>query len=256
MIIFISFIFGLMFGSFANVCIFRIPKNKSIIFPGSSCPNCGYELNWHDNIPIISFLLLAGKCRNCKARISLQYPIVELITGLCFLAVALVFPLDIMFFIYLYTAFTLIVITVIDYYYKIIPDFFSISLIVAGLCSSPVNQYLGYSIKDRIFSSLFGMLLGGGILLLLGFAGEKILKKEAMGGGDIKLLAGIGAILGPTKAISTLFIASTFGSIIAITLILFGKLKKDEYIPFGPFISIAAYVNIFVPDFLSKFIFY
>jgi leader peptidase (prepilin peptidase) / N-methyltransferase len=246
--LFVVFFFGLILGSFANVCIHRIPRDESIIFPGSHCPSCNNLIAWYDNIPVLSYFVLRGKCRRCSAKISLQYPAVEFLTACMFLLVAIKFPFDPVIFLYLYFTFVLVVISGIDIFWQIIPDFFSLSLIAVGLASSAFNSQLGPDVKSRILNSLIGTLTGGGFLLVMGWLGELAFKKEAMGGGDVKLLAGVGALLGWHKALSTIIVASFLGSIIGITLILVRKLSRKDYIPFGPFIASAAYLNVFLPD--------
>lgn len=241
------FILGLLFGSFANVCIYRIPRDESVVSPPSHCPVCGNAISWFDNIPVISYLFLGAKCRHCSTPISARYPIIELATAVSFAIPAWYFPLTPGMAVYLYYAFVLVVITVIDIEHFIIPDVFSLSLIVVGFAGSAFNYPLGATVSQRLLNSLYGILLGGGGLLLVGYVAEKVLKKEAMGGGDIKLLAGIGAVLGWQRVFSTLFVASLLGSIVGIYLIATKRMKRTEYLPFGPYLAVAAYANLFLP---------
>jgi leader peptidase (prepilin peptidase)/N-methyltransferase len=244
----IIFIFGLLIGSFINVCVYRIPRDESIVKPRSHCPLCNRIIRWYDNIPLISYILLRGKCRHCGTPISLQYPLLELLTGCAFALVAWRFPLSFSLPVYLYCTFVLITISGIDFYHRIIPDFFSFSLIIIGLCFSPFNDQLGIEWKSRVVTSLIGAASGFSFLFLLGYIGGKIMHQEVMGGGDMKLLAGIGAVMGWSKIIPTIFLASLAGSIIGILLIATRKMGRREYIPFGPFLAVSAYVNLFLPD--------
>jgi leader peptidase (prepilin peptidase) / N-methyltransferase len=244
----VVFTFGLILGSFTNVCIHRIPRDQSVVLPRSHCPSCNNLIKWYDNIPVLSYLFLGAKCRACGAKISFQYPFIELLTAVSFLLLAVKFPFDPIVFLYFYLAFVLIVISGIDYFWQIIPDFFSISLIIVGILFSAFNPQLGPDPRSRILNSIFGFVIGGVVLLIMGYLGGLIFKKEAMGGGDIKLLAGIGAVLGWHKVLSTLIIASFFGSLVGITLILTKKISRKDYIPFGPFLAFAAYLNVFLPD--------
>jgi leader peptidase (prepilin peptidase) / N-methyltransferase len=241
-------IFGLILGSFANVCIYRIPRDQSVVLPRSHCTGCNNLIKWYDNIPLLSYFLLKAKCRVCGEKISFQYPLIEFITALTFLFVAVKYPFSPLILLYFYFAFVLIVISGVDFFWQIIPDFFSVSLIALGLLSSAFNPQLGPDPKTRLLNSLLGTLIGGGVLLLMGYLGQLVFKKEAMGGGDVKLLAGVGAMLGWHKALSTLVIASFFGSFIGITLILAKKMSRKDYIPFGPYLAFAAYLNVFLPD--------
>jgi len=241
----VFFIFGLVIGSFINVCIYRIPKEESLFRPGSHCTTCGRLISWHDNIPVLSFIFLKGRCRYCKSKISYQYPLVELLTAVCFTLIAAKFYESGIFLFYLYLTFVLVAVFFIDLYNQIIPDFFSFSLILIGLAASFLNGQLGTTFFSKLINSLGGVAAGGGILLLAGYAGKILFKKDAMGFGDVKFLAGIGAFTGVSKVILVLIIASVLGSIWGIFLILLKKIKKRDYIPFGPFISIAAFICLF-----------
>lgn len=245
------FIIGLIFGSFANVCIYRIPRSESLLHPGSHCPACNTPIAWYDNVPVLSFLLLGRKCRACSAPISPRYPAVELVTGLAFLLVGIRYPFDPMLAVYLYFTFALIVISAIDLEYMEIPDLFTYSFIAIGLAVSFANPSLGEDIIPRFLNSLAGAVAGGGGLFLAGWIGAKIFKKEAMGGGDVKLLAGIGALLGLPRMFMALFIASLLGSIVGIYLISAGKMQRRQYLPFGPFLAMAGYAGLFLPTTFS-----
>jgi leader peptidase (prepilin peptidase)/N-methyltransferase len=236
-------------GSFANVCIHRIPKDLSIVKPRSSCPNCGKFIYWYDNIPVLSFIILSGKCRNCKTGISIQYPLVELMTGILFIFIGMHFWYDpVMTLVYFVFTLLLVITALIDIYHQIIPDMLSFMILGLALAFSFFNPEMGINWKIRFVNSLMGGFFSAFALFLIGYIGTLIFKKEAMGGGDIKLILGIGALLGLKKAFIVLFLASLIGSIAGIALIITGKNKRGEYIPFGPFINIAAYICIFIPQ--------
>lgn len=247
--LFYYFILGLIAGSFANVCIHRIPKDLSIVLPGSFCPNCKNSIKWFDNLPLLSFLILRGKCRYCGDKISFQYPLVEILTGILFLIIGWHFSYSIAIVsVYLIFTLLLVVISVIDLYHQIIPDALSLAIFVLGLGFCFFNQELGFTWKDRLLNSVLGGFISAICLYLIGYLGSIIFKKEAMGGGDIKLILAIGTLIGLKKAFIVLFLASLIGSIVGILLIVLDKNKRDEYIPFGPFISFAAYISLFISN--------
>jgi len=250
MIIFYSLIiiFGLILGSFANVCISRIPKEESIISPLSHCPKCGEPIKWFDNIPVVSFIVLRAKCRKCRERISIQYPLIELTTGIAFFLAALRFKIDIALLFYMFFILLLIIISAVDFYYMVIPDSLSLAILSIGIIGCFFGVCPGASLKSRLINSLLGVITGGGTLYVLGFIGSKLMNKEAIGGGDIKLLAAIGAVLGWSKIFPVLLIASFVGSIFGIILIISKKIERKGYIPFGPFIALSAFINIFIPN--------
>lgn len=249
--LFYFFVIGLCAGSFANVCIHRIPRDESIVKPRSHCPSCNRFIRWYDNIPIASFISLGAKCRYCGTKISWQYPLIELITGLAFVSVAWQYAYLPYAAVYILFVFCLIVISGIDYFHQIIPDIFPLIIFILGVSFSFFNPQLGIEWKIRLFNSLLGAISGSGLLLALGYIGKKIFKQDAMGEGDIKLLCGIGALLGMQKTFSTLLIASFIGSVIGVTLIAAKRIQRKSYIPFGPFIAAGAYINLFLPNFFS-----
>jgi leader peptidase (prepilin peptidase)/N-methyltransferase len=235
----VSIIFGAMVGSFLNVCIHRLPKEESIVRPGSHCPKCKTPIRFYDNIPLLSYLLLGGKCRHCKAPISIQYPIVEAITALSSFFLFITFGVSLSFFYYFSFVAALIAITVIDLYHQIIPDVISLPGIVIGLLGSLVISQITF------WSSLIGVISGGGSLFLVATVYQWLFKREGMGGGDVKLLAMIGAFLGWKAVILTIFLSSFIGSIIGITVMLI-KGKDFKYaIPFGPFLALGAVISLF-----------
>ncbi|MDA8429301.1 MAG: prepilin peptidase [Geobacteraceae bacterium] len=235
----VSFIFGAVVGSFLNVCIYRMPKGESVVSPPSHCPNCDYRIRWYDNIPLCSYLLLRGKCRGCGTHISLQYPLVELLNGVLTLALFLRFGPTLSFLVLFLFCSALVVITFIDLEHQIIPDEISLSGIVAGFFFSFFLQ--GHS----WLNSLLGILLGGGILLLVASSYQWLTGKEGMGGGDIKLLAMMGAFLGWKSVLFILFASSLIGSVVGITMMLVQNKDSKLAIPFGPYLASAAVLYIF-----------
>jgi len=238
----VIFIFGACIGSFLNVCIYRLPLKKSIVFPGSACPKCGHKLSCFENIPIISYLFLKGRCSKCKTKISFIYPLVEILTALFALFLWIKFGLTISFFIYFIFVCALIVITFIDINYRIIPDVISLPGIVFGFISSFFLPNISW------LDSLLGILLGGGILYIVTWGYYLATKKIGMGGGDIKLLAMIGSFLGWESIPFVIFISSLTGSLVGITYILIKKRGKNYKIPFGPFLAFGALVHLFFSD--------
>ena len=232
------FILGLIVGSFSNVCIYRIPKNESIIFPASHCPKCNSPIKPVDNIPLISYILLKGRCRNCKSKISIQYPIVELLTGLIYLIISLIYGLSVQTLIYIILSSALIIIAFIDLNEEIVPDVISLPGIVIGFIISFFVTYISF------INSALGILAGGGIILIIGLAGSVIFKKEAMGGGDVKLAAMIGAFLGWKYIIVSLFLGFFLGAVTGIILILSKIKSREDLVPFGPFIVLGSFVTI------------
>lgn len=234
-----AFLFGGAVGSFLNVCIYRLPLGKSIVFPASSCPLCGTPIRWHDNIPILGWLLLRGRCRACREPISPQYPLVEALCGGLTLALFLRFGPTLTFLSLWILCSSLIVITFIDLEHQIIPDVISLPGIVIGFLSSLALPW------HSPLNSLIGILAGGGILLIVAYGYELLTKKEGMGGGDVKLLAMMGAFLGWRAVPFILFTASLFGSIIGVCLMLIQKKDSKLAIPFGPFLAVGALLFIF-----------
>lgn len=229
-----TFAFGACVGSFLNVCIHRIPEGKSILSPPSSCPICNTPIRFYDNIPILSYLILFGKCRNCKARISIQYPIVEAVTGFFAILVLNYFGFSIDSLIYFAFIASLIVITFIDLRLQIIPDIISLPGIVIGFVSSFFLQDI------TVLNSLAGILIGGGTLFLVAYGYEKLTGIEGMGMGDIKLIAMIGAFLGWRAVLLSIFIGSFAGAIIGTIAMLIQKKDTKYAIPFGPFLALGA----------------
>lgn len=234
-----SFVIGMVVGSFLNVCICRMPKDESIVSPPSHCPLCNYQIKWYDNIPVISYLMLRGKCRGCGAHISIQYPLVELLNGVLAVLLFLKFGPTLAFAALFVFCSALVVITFIDIEHQIIPDEISLSGIVIGFILSFFLQGHGW------LNSILGILLGGGSLLLVAYAYQWLTGKEGMGGGDIKLLAMMGAFLG-WKSIPFIILASSLvGSVVGISMMLLQKKDSKLAIPFGPYLAFGAVLYIF-----------
>ncbi|MBF0485696.1 MAG: prepilin peptidase [Candidatus Omnitrophica bacterium] len=307
------FMLGAVIGSFLNVCIVRLPQEKSVVFPGSHCVKCGKPVRWFDNIPILSYFILWGKCRDCGAKFSVRYAFVEFLTGCVFLGFYLYYGLSWLLLPYLLMTAGFIVATFVDFEHRIIPDEVSVGGMFAGIalsllipalhasadpsafiptaavtfifvifclaanflyfflqktpfqkedagyvlvCLALVVVQLAASFAAQAFpatapwsrslaSSVQGALIGGGAIYFMGVVGEWIFKKEAMGGGDVKLLAMIGAFLGWKLAILTFFVAPFFGAIVGIV----EKIRtKDSAIAYGPYLVLGALVSLFCGD--------
>ena len=243
LIVGLVFMFGMCIGSFLNVCIHRLPSSMSIINPSRSfCPQCNSAIQFYDNIPVFSYLWLKGRCRNCKASISLRYPLVELMAGILAIAILFMFGLTLEGVVYFAFISSLLVITFIDIDHKIIPDIITLPGIPIGLAAS-------FVLPDMTFkSSLLGLLVGGGSLLLVAWTYSLITQKEGMGGGDIKLLGMIGTFIGWKGVIFTIFAASLTGTFVGIIVMLLKGKNLKFAIPFGPFLSIGAMSYIFFGD--------
>jgi leader peptidase (prepilin peptidase)/N-methyltransferase len=235
--IFLVFVLGLIVGSFSNVCIYRIPRNESVIYPASHCPKCRTKIKPVDNIPLLSYILLKGRCRNCGSKISIQYPVVEFLTGLIYLIIYLTYGLSIQSLVYIILSSALIIIAFIDLQEQIIPDVISLPGIVVGLILSFIVPYISF------INSALGALVGGGIILIIAGVGSIIFKKEAMGGGDVKLTAMIGAFLGWRYTIISLFLGFFLGALTGIILIMTKIKKREDAIPFGPFIVLGSIIT-------------
>ena len=234
------FLFGTCVGSFLNVCIYRIPENRSIVFPGSYCPNCKNTIPFYLNIPILSYIFLLGKCRFCKNKISIRYPVIEALTGIFAILLFCKFNLSLVFLYWFIFISVLITISFIDFDHQIIPDIISLPGIIIFASSFYFLPEMG--IKDTIL----GILTGGGSLYTVAFFYYLLKKQEGMGGGDIKLLAMIGAATGWKGVIFTIFAGSLSGTVFGILIMLSSKIFNTQLkIPFGPFLSAGAILYIF-----------
>jgi leader peptidase (prepilin peptidase) / N-methyltransferase len=230
---------GALIGSFLNVCIYRLPRGESIAWPGSHCPSCGKAIEFYDNIPVLSYLWLAGRCRACRDPISIRYPLVEAVNIAGYLTILWMFGPTWTTVLYAILFSALLVVTGTDLTHKIIPNVVTLPGIVLGLIGGATVLPVG------LINALLGVVIGGGILWALALASPYFFGKEGMGGGDIKLLAMIGAFLGWKPALLTIMIGSLTGSVIGISLIALRFMKRDEYIPFGPFLVLGALLSMF-----------
>jgi leader peptidase (prepilin peptidase) / N-methyltransferase len=249
------FIFGALVGSFLNVCIGRIPDGESIVTPPSHCPKCKAPIAFYDNIPLFSWLILRGRCRSCSERISPRYFTVELMMGLLALALFHWFGLTFSFAISFIFVAALIVISFIDLDVRIVPDVISLPGIALGLAFSAASYFFFHDelgIIPTPLSSLIGILAGGGVLLATAWLYEKFTGVEGMGGGDIKLLAMIGAFLGWPAIPVTLFIASLLGSVVGIACMVFTGAGRRLALPFAPFLCSGALSYLFFGQHLMQ----
>ncbi len=230
----LAFIFGLIWGSFSNVVIHRLPQGLSVVRPRSHCPKCKAPIRWYDNIPVLSWIFLGAKCRACKAPISWRYPFVELLTGIVFAAVVWKYGYQWYTIELIYFCWALIVVSFIDIDHFILPDVFTLSGIVIGLAGAALNP------EREFLPALFGVLMGGGFLWALAYLYFLWRKEEGMGGGDIKLLAWIGAVLGWTSVPFVIMVSSLIGSVVGIAYAIRSKAGLKSVIPFGPYLALAA----------------
>ncbi len=254
------FVFGSIVGSFLNVCIVRMPDEKSIVFPGSHCVHCKKAISFYDNVPLLSYLILGGKCRHCGVKISIRYFFVELLTAVIFVFFYRYYGLNILLLPYLTMVCCFIVSTFVDFKHRIIPDEISVGGMFAGLLLSLfIPQLHGIHMHQNFLLnhlhsfglSLLGGLVGGGSIYLMGMLGDFLFKKESMGGGDVKLMALVGAFLGWELALLTFFLAPIFGAVYGII----EKIRtNDTAIPYGPFLVLGALISLFYGDRLIAWI--
>lgn len=239
---FVVFIFGAIIGSFLNVCIYRMPLGKSIVLPPSHCPFCGRLIRWFDNVPVLSYIVLLGKCRSCGRKIPFRYPLVELLAAFSGAGLLRFFPMGPVFIVYWGFVLALITVSFIDFETQEIPDIITLPGIVIGIGMVTFFNILGDEGRlGAFFDSLLGVLAGGGVMFLMGFFGEMIFRKEALGGGDVKLMAMAGAFLGWKLVILAFFLAPFFGAGVGI----FMKIKfKSEVIPYGPYLAMASIISL------------
>jgi len=262
-----SFLLGSVIGSFLNVCIHRLPREESIVFPPSNCTACNTPIRFYDNIPIISYLILRGMCRSCGERISPVYLTVEILSGLVCTLLVWKFGLSITTLFYFVFLSALLVITFIDLEHMIIPNVITFPGIAVGFVYGALKT--DWEVAKTLFSSfqfelqtimrilnevpiidsLFGIILGGGVLFLIGYLYEVIRKREGMGMGDVKLLAMIGAFLGWKGVIFVTFLSSLIGTVVGVSIILYKRGDLKYAIPYGPFLSLAAAIYCYTGGF-------
>jgi len=226
---------GLAVGSFLNVCIHRLPREQSLNSPPSRCPHCEYRLRWFDNIPVVSYAILGGRCRKCRSRISIRYPIVELVTMLLFVVHGAVFGWTALLIPRLVFACAMVVLFAIDFEHHLLPNAITLPGVAVGLIASTV-------LPPGIIDALIGVLVGGGVLWLIGEAYFRYSGQEGMGGGDVKMLAMIGAFLGWKLVLVTLVLSSIAGSVIGLLVIAIRKGGMKYALPYGTFLALGALV--------------
>lgn len=245
----ITFIFGAVVGSFLNVCIYRLPLNQSVVSPGSRCMGCGKSIRWYDNIPVLGWLFLKGRCRSCGASFSVRYPLVELLNAILSLLLFLKFGMTLQYGIMFVFCSALVVITFIDIDHQIIPDEISLPGIVIGFAASffiPSQDWL---------SSLLGIIAGWGILAAIFYGYLWLTGREGMGGGDAKLLAMMGAFLGIKSILFIIFVSSLAGTIAGLSLMAARGKDRHLAIPFGPYLALGALLYIFAgPQIISWYL--
>jgi leader peptidase (prepilin peptidase) / N-methyltransferase len=246
-LLFMTFLTGLSFGSFLNVIVYRLPAQKSIVKPPSSCPSCAKQLGPVDLIPLVGYILLRGRCRYCGVTISIRYPFVELITGLLFLFTFYHFGFNFSALFYLALLYLLLAISLIDLEHRIVPNtlvgagflaaaILQIPSLAASVLSVPEVLITGRPIGD----ALLGMLAGGGLLLLV-----FIISRGGMGAGDVKLIAMIGFFVGLSGTAIVLLLAFLFGAVVGVTFMILGKLTRKDALPFAPYLALAAFIQVF-----------
>ncbi|MFN8944070.1 MAG: prepilin peptidase [Pseudobdellovibrionaceae bacterium] len=243
------FLFGALFGSFANVVIIRMPQGKSVVTPRSHCGSCGKTIPWYDNIPVATYLIRMGKCRFCKAKFSPRYMLVEILMGVLFALAYFYFGFSWFLIESLIFIFPLVICSFIDIDHMILPDEFTLSGIVIGLLGAVINP------EREFLNALYGVLLGGGFLLALAYVYFLLTGQEGMGGGDIKLLAWIGAVLGWQAVPFVITVSAIFGTIIGLILARKQKQGLKTVIPYGPYLAAAALLFLFSGRTLSEMYF-
>lgn len=242
------FFFGIIIGSFLNVLIYRLPRKLSLIRPSSRCPRCDSKIKFYDNVPIFSYFILRGKCRNCGGKISVRYPVVEFLTGLLLTVALYHFGITLKGFEVLFLSAIFIAVFFIDIEFTIIPDVFTLPGVIIGF---GISFFPGGFVNWN--HSLIGLLVGGGSFFLVGMLGEFLFKKEALGFGDVKFAAMIGVFLGWQNLILILILASFLGSVVGISMIYLTRKKgKSSYIPFGPFLVAGALIAVYFGDIIIR----
>lgn len=233
-----ALVVGAVIGSFLNVCLYRLPRHESVVWPSSRCSACARPIAWYDNIPIVSFLFLMGRCRLCDSPISFRYPMVELTNGIGYAAILWHFGYTWTSAVYAMFFSALLTAAWIDFDHQVIPDVITLPGVGIGmLCASSI-------LPIGLMNSALGIVLGGGILWGLAWLSPYLFGQEGMGGGDVKLLAMIGAFLGWQHVLMTLMIAAVVGALMGIGLLLLKIMKRKQYMPFGPFLAFGAVITL------------
>ncbi len=252
LILIATILLGLSAGSFLNVCIYRLPRHESIVFPPSHCPGCGKKIRWYDNIPLLSFILLKGRCRNCNEKISLRYPVTELLN--CVLWVLMVFfsadPVQCI----VGFAFSslLILVSAIDLDKMIIPDKINLCIFILAVIRFAVLLVLKNNPKTLLIDLFAGAFSGSLLLLILSFLILKLTKKQALGGGDVKLAFACGALMGWKQVLLGIGLSAYIGLTVLLILALFKKADLKKVFPYGPFLSVGFLISyMFFDDILN-----
>jgi leader peptidase (prepilin peptidase) / N-methyltransferase len=255
-------VFGLIIGSFLNVCIHRVPRGESIVSPGSHCPRCGKAVRPYDNVPVLAYLWLRGRCRDCEERISPQYPAVELLTGMVFFGCVSKWGLTPPTFVNTLFLSMVIVLGIIDYHHRLLPNMITLPGWIIGLALAPFQNLEFYDEPlTRLLASMLlpgragtalpwvaaavGSVLGGGLLLAVALAYEKIRHKQGLGMGDVKMMAMVGAFLGWRLVLLTIFAGSVLGSAIGLFIVLFRGGNLQTKLSFGTFLALGAIISVF-----------
>jgi leader peptidase (prepilin peptidase)/N-methyltransferase len=239
---------GLSVGSFANVLICRLPQGQSILRPRSRCPSCGNSLRWYHNIPVVSWLVLRARCGFCKEPISWIYPAVEILVAALFVGFYARFGVSVTTLGFWYLGAVLIAVLFIDWEHRIIPNSLTYPTVIVGFVVALIAPHI------TIVQSLLGAAVGFGGFMAIGYLGNILFKRDSLGGGDIKLAAGLGAFLGIWKVLLVFVLSAAVGLVISLAVMAFSPaLRKDRVIPFGPFLAIAALIAGFWGDTLLQF---
>jgi len=243
---FFSFAMGACVASFLNVVIWRVPRGESIVSPPSHCPKCNAAIKWYQNIPILAWLMLRGKCANCKAPISPRYILIEILGGCLFIAAFWKFGLT-WYTLAMWVWLALMIVgSMIDFDHKLLPDFVTVGGMILGVAVAAIDALLGKSFVPLMWSGA-GLVFGFGLLWLIRFFGSKAFKREAMGLGDVFLMGAVGAIFGPIAVLMTLILSSVFGSVVGVSMVALSKTKFARFveIPYGPYICLGCLVWMF-----------
>lgn len=235
----IIFLYGLLIGSFLNVCIYRIPREESIVFPSSHCFGCGTNLKWYDLVPVFSYMVQKGKCRYCGEKISSQYPIIELFNGMLYLLVYMKFGFTLAFFFYCILFSILLVVALIDLKHMIIPDTLILCIFILNILYK-ITAYVLLKEPFNIVQSVGGLILSGLLFILIIF-----LSKGGMGEGDVTLISSLGFILGIKDIFLTIFLSFVVGAVISVFLLTTKTKGRKDPIPFGPFIIFSFFIVVF-----------
>ncbi len=254
-----AFVFALVVGSFLNVCIIRLPQNLSISVPRSHCPKCKKLIPWYDNIPILSYVALGARCRHCKKKIALRYPLIEALNGFVGILLYLQFGIGIEWFIFLGFCSAMVVLATIDIDHRILPDPITLNGIWIGVLASIVlapshplipraMRWIGMEVTNprliAFIASILGIVVGGGLLWFVAEAYLRLRGIEGMGFGDVKMMAMVGAFLGAPLALLTIMLGSLFGSVIGLAFIQFNRKSRNYELPFGTFLAAAAIIAV------------